>query len=54
MVMNILNIKRIVIVLAMMVVGVVSASAQTAGEYLKMTDAVPDGYKFWYFVPEDY
>ena len=54
MAMNILNIKRTVIVLAMMIASVVSVSAQTAGEYLKLTDAVPGGYNFWYFIPEDY
>ena len=51
---NILKIKRTVIVLAMMIASVVSVSAQTAGEYLKVTDAVPGGYNFWYFIPEDY
>ena len=54
MVMNILNIKRAVVALAIMIAGVVSVSAQTAGEYLKITDAVPGGYNFWYFIPEDY
>lgn len=54
MVINILNIKRAVVVLTMMIASIVSVSAQTAGEYLKLTDAVPDGYKFWYFIPEDY
>ena len=54
MAMNILNIKRTVIVLAMMIASVLSVSAQTAGEYLKVTDAVPGGYNFWYFIPEDY
>ena len=52
--MNILNIKRVIVVLTMMIASIVSVSAQTAGEYLKITDAVPGGYNFWYFIPEDY
>ena len=52
--MNILNIKRFIVVLTMMIASIVSVSAQTAGEYLKITDAVPGGYNFWYFIPEDY
>ena len=33
--MNILNIKRVMVVLTMMIASIVSVSAQTAGEYLK-------------------
>ena len=48
------KIRRVMIIVAMLIFSVANLSAQTAGEYLKMTDAVPGGYKFWYFVPEDY
>lgn len=51
---NILNVKRFIFSVLLLMLSVVSASAQTAGEYLKLTDAVPGGYNFWYFIPEDY